>query len=89
MRSSIVTALAGASLVAAAPTSVAPRADKVQYGGVNIAGFDFGCTIDGTCSLTGKNKPYDIVQGANAVGQMQHFVNDDKFNAFRLPVGWQ
>lgn len=22
-------------------------------------------------------------------GQMQHFVNDDGFNIFRLPVGWQ
>lgn len=22
-------------------------------------------------------------------GQMQHFANDDKFNIFRLPVGWQ
>lgn len=22
-------------------------------------------------------------------GQMQHFVNDDGFNTFRLPVGWQ
>jgi hypothetical protein len=43
----------------------------------------------GTCSLTGSNKPYDIVSGANAVGQMNHFVKDDSLNAFRLPVGWQ
>lgn len=24
----------------------------VQYAGVNIAGLDFGCTIDGTCKTT-------------------------------------
>jgi endoglucanase len=51
-----------------------------------MAGFDFGCTIDGTCK-TGGN--VDIVSNGNAVQQMQHFVNDDGLNAFRLPVGWQ
>jgi endoglucanase len=25
----------------------------------------------------------------NAGGQMSHFVKDDGFNTFRLPVGWQ
>lgn len=25
----------------------------------------------------------------NAGGQIIHFVNDDGFNVFRLPVGWQ
>jgi endoglucanase len=25
----------------------------------------------------------------DAAAQMKHFVNDDKLNAFRLPVGWQ
>jgi endoglucanase len=25
----------------------------------------------------------------NAGGQMTHFVKDDNFNTFRLPVGWQ
>jgi len=56
---------------------------KVQYGGVNIAGFDFGCTIDGTC--TGKN----VDPGAAGIAQMQHFSKDDKLNVFRLPIGWQ
>jgi endoglucanase len=60
-----------------------------MYAGVNIAGFDFGCGTDGTCGLTGTNTPYDIVTYASANAQMQHFVNDDHFNAFRLPVGWQ
>lgn len=27
--------------------------------------------------------------GHDGEGQMQHFVNDDGFNNFRLPVGWQ
>lgn len=25
----------------------------------------------------------------DGAGQMQHFVKDDGFNVFRLPVGWQ
>ncbi|KAF2651956.1 glycoside hydrolase family 5 protein [Lophiostoma macrostomum CBS 122681] len=89
MKSTLLAIAASAALTSAAPTSLTPRASKVQYAGVNIAGFDFGCTTDGTCSLTGTNKPYDIVTGANAVGQMNHFVKDDSLNAFRLPVGWQ
>lgn len=87
MRSHFLAAVAGIPLVTAAPHAL--RATKVQYAGVNIAGFDFGCTIDGTCSLTGTSKPYDIVQGANALGQMSHFIKDDTLNTFRLPVGWQ
>jgi aryl-phospho-beta-D-glucosidase BglC (GH1 family) len=86
MRPSLLLAVTGTTLVTATPT---PRATKVQYAGVNIAGFDFGCTTDGTCSLTGTSKPYDIVQGANAIGQMNHFIKDDTLNTFRLPVGWQ
>lgn len=89
MRATLFNVLSGVSLVAAAPTQLSPRASKVQYAGVNIAGFDFGCTIDGKCSLTGTNKPYNIVQQGTAIGQMNHFVKDDTLNAFRLPVGWQ
>lgn len=86
MRTTLFALVSLVSLGLATPT---PRATKVKYAGVNIAGFDFGCTIDGTCSLTGSNKPYDIVSGANALGQMNHFVKDDTLNTFRLPVGWQ
>lgn len=32
--------------------------------------------------------PY-LQGGADGIGQMKHFYNDDKFNIFRLPVGWQ
>jgi endoglucanase len=56
----------------------------VTYGGLNIAGFDFGCGIDGTCRLGGN----DDVSGWGTA-QMQHFVKDLGLNAFRLPVGWQ
>lgn len=89
MKTTFLAAVAGSTLVAAAPTQLSPRASKVQYAGVNIAGFDFGCTIDGKCALTGTNKPYNVVSGGTAIGQMTHFVKDDSLNAFRLPVGWQ
>ncbi|PVH71778.1 glycoside hydrolase family 5 protein [Cadophora sp. DSE1049] len=52
---------------------------------MNIAGFEFGCEIDGTCP-TGKSQS---PMGSDALGQMQHFVNDDQMNIFRLPVSWQ
>jgi aryl-phospho-beta-D-glucosidase BglC (GH1 family) len=89
MKSTLIALVAGTALTSAAPTSLISRASKVQYAGVNIAGFDFGCTTDGSCSLTGTSKPYDIVSGANAIGQMTHFIKDDTLNTFRLPVGWQ
>ncbi|KAI9051720.1 hypothetical protein LZ554_004760 [Drepanopeziza brunnea f. sp. 'monogermtubi'] len=58
---------------------------KVQYMGMNMAGFDFGCKIDGTCSTDSAQSP----MSSDALGQMQHFVNDDQMNIFRLPVSWQ
>ena len=33
--------------------------------------------------------PLKQYYGPDGVAQMQHFVNDDHFNTFRLPVGWQ
>lgn len=89
MKATILAAIAGSTLVAAAPSHISPRASKVKYAGVNIAGFDFGCSIDGTCSLTGTNKPFNVAQVGNGIGQMNHFVKDDSLNTFRLPVGWQ
>ena len=79
--------------VAATPTSscaVAPAsAGKLQFAGVNIAGFDFGCGTDGTCNPTGAWPPLTQYYGMDGAGQMQHFVKDDGYNVFRLPVGWQ
>jgi endoglucanase len=62
---------------------------RVQYAGVNVAGFDFGCGIDGTCDTTSALPPLSQYNGQDGVGQMNHFVRDDGMNIFRLPVGWQ
>lgn len=61
-----------------------PTSGRVQFGGVNIAGFDFG-SYD-TC---GKVTQAPYVDPNNYVAQINHFVKDDKLNAFRLPVSWQ
>jgi endoglucanase len=66
---------------------------------------DFGCGTDGTCDfssavppvyqLSGKKhlvqSPHTLMHlpGVDGLGQMQHFVNNDGYNVFRLPVGWQ
>ncbi|KAF2236668.1 glycoside hydrolase family 5 protein [Viridothelium virens] len=55
----------------------------LRYGGVNIAGFDFGCDTSGNCVLSEIAPP-----GANGTHQIDHFVSEG-LNAFRLPVGWQ
>ncbi|KAE8451626.1 Endoglucanase EG-II [Mollisiaceae sp. DMI_Dod_QoI] len=62
---------------------------KVQFMGMNIAGLDFGCAIDGTCPISSAQAPLSTLGGADGLGQMQHFVNDDQMNIFRLPVSWQ
>ncbi|KAG1826304.1 glycoside hydrolase family 5 protein [Suillus variegatus] len=61
----------------------------LQFAGVNIAGFDFGCGTDGTCIISEVVPPVYQLSGVDGLGQMQHFVNDDGYNVFRLPVGWQ
>ncbi|EKG11142.1 Glycoside hydrolase family 5 [Macrophomina phaseolina MS6] len=78
------------SAALAAPTSTlkAAAASKVKFAGVNIAGFDFGCGTDGTCTQTASTAT-DPLTDSDGQGQMDHFVKDDKLNAFRLPVGWQ
>ncbi|KAG2053134.1 glycoside hydrolase family 5 protein [Suillus hirtellus] len=60
----------------------------LRFAGVNIAGFDFGCGTDGTCSASGAVPPIFQLSGIDGAGQMQHFF-DDGYNVFRLPVGWQ
>lgn len=42
-----------------------------------------------TCNVTQAWPPLLKYGGQDGQGQMQHFVNDDGFNTFRLPVGWQ
>ncbi|KAI4261575.1 MAG: hypothetical protein L6R42_003226 [Xanthoria sp. 1 TBL-2021] len=82
MRSAL---LAGAALAMTLGQAVA----GVKYGGVNIAGFDFGCVTTGECNTTKVVPPLHEYKGKDGAKQMQHFVKDDKLNAFRMPVAWQ
>ncbi|KAI9682466.1 MAG: Endoglucanase EG-II [Trizodia sp. TS-e1964] len=70
----------------AAPTG---SGGKMKYAGVNIAGFDFSCSTDGSCQVGGIYAPLPATGGPDGSGQMKHFVQDDNLNAFRLPVSWQ
>ncbi|KAF4616422.1 hypothetical protein D9613_008471 [Agrocybe pediades] len=70
-------------------SSPSSTAKTLKFVGVNIAGFDFGCGTDGTCDPTKIYAPLSQYGGPDGAGQMQHFVNQDKMNIFRLPVGWQ
>ena len=67
------------------PTSIdpTPTGRTVRYGGVNLAGLEFGMGIDGRLS----GGYYMEVEEAEK--QIEHFVNDIGLNAFRIPVGWQ
>ena len=59
---------------------------SLKFGGVNIAGFDFGCDINGKCDTS---QTFDVIGKGSGLLQMEHFVKNDSLNAFRLPVGWQ
>ncbi|KAF2100281.1 cellulase-domain-containing protein [Rhizodiscina lignyota] len=84
----ILTAMCPPTTPAPAPmsTSTSTTSGQVAFAGVNIAGFDFGCQIDGTCDIT---QTFDVASTGDGIQQMQHFVQDDGLNAFRLPVAWQ
>ncbi|KAK2052555.1 cellulase-domain-containing protein [Colletotrichum caudatum] len=56
---------------------------------VAISGGDFGCEIDGSCPLGKVQLPLKSLGGGDGEGQMNHFVQNDKLNMFRLPVSWQ
>ncbi|KAK1764913.1 glycoside hydrolase superfamily [Phialemonium atrogriseum] len=86
MHSTVVSTLALAA--GAFAGVISPRAG-VQYFGVNIAGFDFGCATTGACNLSQTLPPLADQGGPDGIGQMQHFSKDDGMNIFRLPVGWQ
>lgn len=62
---------------------------ELKYLGVAMAGIDFGCDIDGSCPLKTVALPLKNYGGADGKAQMEHFVNNDKLNIFRLPVSWQ
>ncbi|KAL1857704.1 hypothetical protein VTK73DRAFT_7979 [Phialemonium thermophilum] len=90
MYQALLATLAVASCAVAAPQkSPLTKRDGVQYFGVNIAGFDFGCSTQGACNLSQTTPPLASLGGPDGIGQMQHFSKDDGMNIFRLPVGWQ
>ncbi|KAF8999145.1 endoglucanase [Cyathus striatus] len=70
-------------------TTPPASAGSLKFTGINISGFDFGCNSDGSCTASAAWPPLTKYYGADGAGQMQHFVGDDGFNIFRLPVGWQ
>ncbi|KAK7024697.1 glycoside hydrolase superfamily [Favolaschia claudopus] len=86
--STIVTSASKTTTTSPSKTA-APGAGTLKFVGVNIAGFDFGCTTDGSCTTSAANPPLTQYSGKDGKGQMTHFVNDDGYNVFRLPVGWQ
>ena len=43
----------------------------------------------GNCTTAWVNPPLNGPYGGDGPGQMTHFTNVDKFNVYRLPVGWQ
>ena len=65
-------------------STTATATGKVKFAGVYIAGFDFGMVTSGTQDLT-----QVVDESVDGVTQIRHFVNDDTFNIFRLPAGWQ
>ncbi|KAF8434494.1 glycoside hydrolase superfamily [Boletus edulis BED1] len=77
------------ALALSVATATAQTFVPLRFAGVNIAGFDFGCGTDGTCNITQACPPLTQLGCADGLGQMQHFVENDGYNVFRLPVGWQ
>ena len=76
-------ACGGAPAQAPLTPVIASNGTGVKLAGVNIAGMDFGCDTNGTCTMSG------VYPAPNAAQQMQHFVRDNGLNIFRLPVAWQ
>jgi endoglucanase len=56
--------------------------------GVNLSGFDWATDWNGTHSAN-ISAPTQGNGSYNGNAQLVHFYNDDGFNAFRFPVGWQ
>lgn len=64
---------------------------KVAFGGVNIAGFDFGCKPWVGCdpfASDGSGANISLATAGTGEAQMKHFVNKG-LNTFRLPVAWE
>lgn len=84
LSSALTVATAAASVLSGNSTGAAGTSSgNTTYAGVNIAGLDFGCSTDGTCTVGGVTFP------STGIAQMQHFSAKDNLNTFRLTVGWQ
>ncbi|EIW76534.1 hypothetical protein CONPUDRAFT_130615 [Coniophora puteana RWD-64-598 SS2] len=77
------------SFLAASVASAYAATGTLTFAGVNIAGFDFGMDTSGDDTASSAYPPLTQYYGADGAGQMTHFVNDDGYNIFRLPVAWQ
>ncbi|KAI0599700.1 glycoside hydrolase superfamily [Biscogniauxia sp. FL1348] len=64
---------------------------RSPFAGINIAGFDFGSDIQGAQNISNSFGPVAALGNGRSDGaaQMQHFVQNDGLDTFRLPVTWQ
>ncbi|KAI1501587.1 glycoside hydrolase superfamily [Biscogniauxia marginata] len=71
--------------------SIAAVFARSPFAGLNIAGFDFGSDIQGAQNISNSFGPVPGLGDGRSDGpaQMQHFVQNDGLNTFRLPVTWQ
>ncbi|PMD61682.1 glycoside hydrolase family 5 protein [Hyaloscypha bicolor E] len=74
----------------ASSNAPAPGSGKVSVAGINIAGCEFGTDSNGNQQPSAAYCPLGpMYNKPDGPGQMSHFASQDKFNVFRLPVGWQ
>ena len=57
-------------LLLAAASLLSTVFGAVQFAGVNIAGFDFGCGTDGTCNIAQVVAPLAQQKGPDGAGQV-------------------
>ncbi|KAF8136906.1 glycoside hydrolase superfamily [Boletus edulis] len=76
------------ALALSVATATAQTFVPLRFAGVNIAGFDFGCGTYGTCNVTQACPPLTQL-GCGWTWSDAAFVENDGYDVFRLPVGWQ
>ena len=88
MRTQSALAVAALGLGSGVAAYDAPKAggSGVAYAGVNMAGCDFQCTVEGQCS-GGEKAKYLCPKPDKFKSDMNHFMTKWGHNIFRLPVG--
>jgi endoglucanase len=76
------------SLAHANCNSPSPLPGGLSLRGVNLSGFDWATDSNGSHSAN-VSSPTQGNGSYNGKDQLAHFYDDDGFNAFRFPVGWQ